>query len=168
MRRESMLRIVCDAATIAIMSFHDQHTVRLSPRSRSASARISRYSRWIDSILLRPLPFPQVGKRLGDNLQHLPESWGVRRTTVRSITNYYEPSRNIPAFSSLSIFVTSAKSSAKPVRPEQNRNHARLARFFPTLGVNLAMVVPSPKTKLKSRKAKAPESIVTDATAATS
>src|SRR5258707_11204659 len=55
----------------------------------------------IDSILLRPLPFPQ-SDRLVTIFNTYPKA-GVLRDGS-SLTNYYERRRNIPAFSSLSIF----------------------------------------------------------------
>src|SRR3977135_2704685 len=55
----------------------------------------------IDSILLRPLPFPQ-SERLVTIFNTYPNA-GVENAGS-SITNYYERRGNIPAFSSLSIF----------------------------------------------------------------
>src|SRR2546430_12924884 len=54
----------------------------------------------IDSILLRPLPFPQ-SDRLGTILHTYPQS--RVGNDGASITNYYERRGNIPAFSSLFI-----------------------------------------------------------------
>ena len=55
----------------------------------------------INSILLRPLPFPQ-SDRLVTIFNTYPKA-GVENDGS-SITNYYERRGNIPAFSSLSIF----------------------------------------------------------------
>src|SRR5438046_8226083 len=55
----------------------------------------------IDSILLRPLPFPQPD-RLVTIYNTYPKA-GVENDGS-SITNYYERRGNIPAFSSLSLF----------------------------------------------------------------
>src|ERR1700681_2375569 len=55
----------------------------------------------INSILLRPLPFPQ-SDRLVTIFNTYPKA-GVERDGS-SITNYYERRGNIPAFSSLSIY----------------------------------------------------------------
>src|SRR5437016_14429319 len=55
----------------------------------------------INSILLRPLPFPQ-SDRLVTIFNTYPKA-GVERDGS-SVTNYYERRGNLPAFSSLSIF----------------------------------------------------------------
>src|ERR1700704_3191151 len=55
----------------------------------------------IDSVLLRPLPFPQPD-RLGTIFNTYPKA-GVENDGS-SITNYYERRGNLPAFSSLSIY----------------------------------------------------------------
>src|SRR3977135_443966 len=55
----------------------------------------------INSVLLRPLPFPQ-SDRLVAIYNTYPKA-GVENDGS-SITNYYERRGNIPAFSSLSIF----------------------------------------------------------------
>src|SRR5438309_9042828 len=55
----------------------------------------------INSILLRPLPFPQ-SDRLVTIFNTYPKA-GVENDGS-SLTNYYERRGNIPAFSSLSIF----------------------------------------------------------------
>src|SRR5690349_13508992 len=55
----------------------------------------------IDSVLLRPLPFPDAG-RLVTLFNTYPKA-GVERDGS-SITNYYERRGRIPAFSSLSIY----------------------------------------------------------------
>src|SRR3954468_14270889 len=56
----------------------------------------------IDSILLRPLPFPQPD-RLVTIYNTYPKA-GVENDGS-SITNYYERRGNIPAFSSLSMYM---------------------------------------------------------------
>src|ERR1700676_2915929 len=55
----------------------------------------------IDSILLRPLPFPESA-RLVTIFNTYPKA-GVENDGS-SITNYYEGRGNIPAFESISIF----------------------------------------------------------------
>ncbi len=55
----------------------------------------------IDSVLLRPLPFPQ-SDRLVTIFNTYPKA-GVENDGS-SLTNYYERRGNIPAFSSLSVF----------------------------------------------------------------
>src|SRR5271154_3503932 len=55
----------------------------------------------MDSILLRPLPFPEAG-RLVTMFNTYPKA-GVDRDGS-SITNYYERRGHIPAFSSLAIY----------------------------------------------------------------
>src|SRR6266550_1891321 len=64
----------------------------------------------IDSILLRPLPFPQ-SDRLVTIFNTYPKA-GVENDGA-SLTNYYERRGNIPAFSSLSIFRDSTRSRGR-------------------------------------------------------
>ena len=65
----------------------------------------------INSILLRPLPFPQ-SDRLVTIFNTYPKA-GVENDGS-SITNYYERRGNIPAFSSLSIFRDSTEVVGEP------------------------------------------------------
>ena len=67
----------------------------------------------IDTILLRPLPFPD-SERLVTIFNTYPKA-GVERDGS-SLTNYYERRGKIPAFTSLSISGRPPKSSATPVR----------------------------------------------------
>ena len=83
----------------------------------------------IDSILLRPLPFPQ-SDRLVTIYNTYPKA-GVENDGS-SITNYYERRGNIPAFSSLSIFRYVATSSRH--RFDQQPNSCASHDFFTTLG----------------------------------
>src|SRR4026208_2009324 len=70
----------------------------------------------INSILLRPLPFPQ-SDRLVTIFNTYPKA-GVENDGS-SITNYYERRGNIPAFSSLSICAESSDVVGGPGSPEQ-------------------------------------------------
>jgi predicted permease len=90
----------------------------------------------INSILLRPLPFPQ-SDRLVTIFNTYPKA-GVENDGS-SITNYYERRGNIPAFSSLSIFLNRAEPVGEPGSTEQEEVMRVSADFFPTLGVGLAM-----------------------------
>ncbi|HYJ06980.1 MAG TPA: ABC transporter permease [Chthoniobacterales bacterium] len=90
----------------------------------------------IDSILLRPLPFPQ-SDRLVTIYNTYPRA-GVENDGS-SITNYYERRGNIPAFSSLAIFLHRPEPVGEPGSTEQEEIMRVSAEFFPTLGVRLAM-----------------------------
>ncbi len=90
----------------------------------------------INSILLRPLPFPQ-SDRLVTIFNTYPKA-GVENDGS-SITNYYERRGNIPAFSSLSIFLNRTEAVGEPGSTEQEAIMRVSAEFFPTLGVGLAM-----------------------------
>src|SRR5438445_13119774 len=65
----------------------------------------------MDSILLRPLPFPQPD-RLVTIYNTYPKA-GVENDGS-SITNYYERRGNIAAFSSLSMYLESAETGGHP------------------------------------------------------
>src|SRR5437773_7585946 len=65
----------------------------------------------IDSILLRPLPFPQ-SDRLVTILNTYPKA-GVENDGC-SLTNYYERRGNVPAFSSLSMYMKRAENVRDP------------------------------------------------------
>src|SRR5437763_4355160 len=90
----------------------------------------------INSILLRPLPFPQ-SDRLVTIFNTYPKA-GVENDGS-SITNYYERRGNIPAFSSLSIYSYDTWSVGDIGSTEQEEVLRISPDFFATLGVNLAM-----------------------------
>jgi predicted permease len=90
----------------------------------------------INSILLRPLPFPQ-SDRLVTIFNTYPKA-GVENDGS-SITNYYERRGSIPAFSSLSIFLNRPEPVGEPGSTEQEAITRVSFEFFPTLGVGLAM-----------------------------
>src|SRR5436189_2491553 len=90
----------------------------------------------INSILLRPLPFPQ-SDRLVTIFNTYPKA-GVERDGS-SVTNYYERRGNLPAFSSLSIFRDGSEVVGETGAAEQIEIMRVSPDFFATLGVNLAM-----------------------------
>jgi predicted permease len=90
----------------------------------------------INSILLRPLPFPQ-SDRLVTIFNTYPKA-GVENDGS-SITNYYERRGNIPAFSSLSIFLNRAEVVGEPGSTEQEEIMRVSHEFFTTLGVRPAL-----------------------------
>ena len=90
----------------------------------------------IDSILLRPLPFPQA-EQLVTIFNTYPKA-GIDNDGS-SITNYYERRGNIAAFSSLSIYDEGAEVVGNPGSTEQVEVMRVSPDFFTTLGVNLAM-----------------------------
>jgi predicted permease len=90
----------------------------------------------INSILLRPLPFPQPD-RLVTIYNTYPKA-GVENDGS-SITNYYERRGNIPAFSSLSIFRDFSEVVGESGAAQQTEIMRVSPDFFATLGVNLAM-----------------------------
>src|SRR5205823_6981052 len=90
----------------------------------------------INSILLRPLPFPQ-SDRLVTIFNTYPKA-GVENDGS-SLTNYYERRGNIPAFSSLSIFRDSSEVVGESGSTQQEEIMRVSPDFFATLGVNLAM-----------------------------
>jgi predicted permease len=90
----------------------------------------------IDSILLRPLPFPQ-SDRLVTIYNTYPKA-GVENDGS-SITNYYERRGNIPAFSSLSIFMHRPEPVGDPGSTEQEEVMRVSGEFFTTVGVLPAM-----------------------------
>jgi predicted permease len=90
----------------------------------------------IESILLRPLPFPQ-SDRLVTIFNTYPKA-GVENDGS-SITNYYERRGNIPAFSSLSLYAEGPEVVGDPGSTEQVQVLRIEPDFFATLGVNLAM-----------------------------
>ena len=90
----------------------------------------------IDSILLRPLPFPQ-SDQLVTIFNTYPKA-GVERDGS-SLTNYYERRGNIPAFSSLSIFRYGSEVVGETGAAEQTEVLRISSEFFTTLGVGLVM-----------------------------
>jgi predicted permease len=90
----------------------------------------------INSILLRPLPFPE-SDRLVTIFNTYPKA-GVENDGS-SLTNYYERRGNIPAFSSLSIFRYGSEVVGETGSTQQEELMRVSPDFFATLGVNLAM-----------------------------
>ncbi|HEV2803533.1 MAG TPA: ABC transporter permease [Chthoniobacterales bacterium] len=88
----------------------------------------------IDSILLRPLPFPN-SDRLVTIYNTYPNA-GVENDGS-SFTNYYERRGNIPAFSSLSIYMERSEVVGEPGATEQVGVIRTSPEFFATLGVSL-------------------------------
>ena len=88
----------------------------------------------IDSVLLRPLPFPQ-SDRLVTIYNTYPKA-GVENDGS-SLTNYYERRGHIPAFSSLSIFRYDNEVVGETGSTEQEELMRVSPDFFATLGVNL-------------------------------
>src|SRR5438552_11760282 len=90
----------------------------------------------INSILLRPLPFPQ-SDRLVTIYNTYPKA-GVENDGS-SITNYYERRGNIPAFSSLSMYMERAETVGDPGSMQQEEIVRISPEFFTTLGVRPAL-----------------------------
>ena len=90
----------------------------------------------INSILLRPLPFPQ-SDRLVTIFNTYPKA-GVENDGS-SITNYYERRGNIPAFSSLSMYMERAETVGDPGSMQQEEIVRISPEFFTTLGVTPAI-----------------------------
>jgi len=90
----------------------------------------------INSILLRPLPFPQ-SDRLVTIYNTYPKA-GIENDGS-SITNYYERRGNISAFLSLSMYMERAETVGDPGSMQQEEIVRISPEFFTTLGVNLAM-----------------------------
>ena len=90
----------------------------------------------IDSILLRPLPFPQ-SDRLVTIFNTYPKA-GVENDGS-SITNYYERRGNIPAFSSLSMYMERAETVGDPGSMQQEEIVRISPEFLTTLGVSPAI-----------------------------
>lgn len=87
----------------------------------------------IDSVLLRPLPFPQ-SDRLVTIFNTYPKA-GVENDGS-SITNYYERRGNIPAFESLSMYMEQAETVGDPGSMQQEEIVRISPEFFTTLGVS--------------------------------
>ncbi|MFL6537877.1 MAG: ABC transporter permease [Chthoniobacterales bacterium] len=90
----------------------------------------------INSILLRPLPFPDAD-RLVTIYNTYPKA-GVENDGS-SITNYYERRGNIPALSSLSIYMERSEVVGEPGSTEQMGVIRISPDFFATLGVRPAL-----------------------------
>src|SRR5437762_1357234 len=114
----------------------------------------------INSILLRPLPFPQ-SDRLVTIFNTYPKA-GVENDGS-SITNYYERRGNIPAFSSLSIFRDFSEVVGETGAAEQTEIIRVSPDFFATLGVNLAMGRTFTEEEATIAKNNGVAAIVTDA-----
>jgi predicted permease len=90
----------------------------------------------IDSILLRPLPFPQ-SDRLVTIFNTYPKA-GIENDGS-SITNYYERRGNISALSSLSMYMERAETVGDPGSMQQEEIVRISPEFFTTLGVSPAI-----------------------------
>ena len=90
----------------------------------------------INSILLRPLPFPDADRLV--TIYNTYPNAGVLNDGS-SITNYFERRGNIPAFSSLSIFMNRPEPVGEPGSTEQEQISRVSSEFFTTLGVGPAM-----------------------------
>ena len=104
----------------------------------------------IDSILLRPLPFPDAD-RLVTIFNTYPNA-GVENDGS-SVTNYYERRGNIPAFSSLSIFMNRPEPVGESGATEQEAITRVSSEFFTTLGVRLAMGRPLTEAEMANNAA---------------
>jgi predicted permease len=87
----------------------------------------------VNSILLRPLPFPQ-SDRLVTIFNTYPRA-GVENDGS-SITNYYERRGNITAFSSLSMYMERTETVGDPGSMQQEEIVRISPEFFATLGVS--------------------------------
>src|ERR1700737_15606 len=115
----------------------------------------------INSILLRPLPFPQ-SDRLVTIFNTYPKA-GVENVGA-SLTNYYERRGNIPALSSLSLFRDFSEVVGETGAAEQTEIMRVSPDFFATLGVKLAMGRTFTEDEAEITKGKgAGVAIVTDA-----
>jgi predicted permease len=90
----------------------------------------------INSILLRPLPFPESDRLL--TIYNTYPKAGVENDGA-SITNYYERRGNIPALSSLSIYMERSEVVGEPGSTEQMGVIRISPDFFATLGVKPAL-----------------------------
>ena len=90
----------------------------------------------IDSVLLRPLPFPEP-ERLMTIFNTYPKA-GVERDGS-SLTNYYERRGRIPAFASLSIYRHATEIVGEPGSTEREPTMRVSADFFSTLGLGPAI-----------------------------
>src|SRR5437588_4223152 len=90
----------------------------------------------INSILLRPLPFPK-SERLVTIFNTYPKA-GVENDGS-SITNYYERSCNNPAFTSHTMYMERAETVGDPGSMQQEEILRISPEFFTTLGVSPAI-----------------------------
>ena len=90
----------------------------------------------IDSILLRPLPFP-AASRLVTVFNTYPKA-GVERDGS-SLTNYYERRGHIPAFTSLAIYRNGTAIVGEPGSTERQHVTQVSPDFFSTLGLGPVM-----------------------------
>ena len=90
----------------------------------------------IDSVLLRPLPFPEPG-RLMTIFNTYPKA-GVDRDGS-SLTNYYERRGRIPAFASLSIYSYGTEIIGDVGSTEREQTMRVSPDFFSTLGLGPAI-----------------------------
>src|SRR5712672_1305850 len=90
----------------------------------------------IDSVLLRPLPFPEPD-RLMTIFNTYPKA-GVERDGS-SLTNYYERRGRIPAFASLSIYRYGSEIVGEPGSTERLQTVRVSPDFFSTLGLGPAI-----------------------------
>jgi predicted permease len=86
----------------------------------------------IDSVLLRPLPFPEPG-RLVTIFNTYPKA-GVDRDGS-SLTNYYERRGRIPAFASIAIYGYGTEIIGEPGSTEREQTMRVSPDFFSTLGL---------------------------------
>jgi predicted permease len=86
----------------------------------------------IDSVLLRPLPFPEPG-RLVTVFNTYPKA-GVDRDGS-SLTNYYERRGHIPAFASLAIYSYGTEIIGEAGSTEREQTMRVSPDFFSTLGL---------------------------------
>ncbi len=90
----------------------------------------------IDSVLLRPLPFPEPA-RLVTIFNTYPKA-GVDRDGS-SVTNYYERRGQIPAFTSLAIYAYSREIIGDPGSTAREQTMRVSPDFFATLGLGPAI-----------------------------
>jgi predicted permease len=90
----------------------------------------------IDSILVRPLPFPEAG-RLVTMFNTYPKA-GVDRDGS-SLTNYYERRGRIPAFRSLSMYEYGTAIIGEPGSTMREQITQVSPEFFTTLGISPAI-----------------------------
>jgi predicted permease len=90
----------------------------------------------IDSVLLRPLPFPEPD-RLVTIFNSYPKA-GVERDGS-SLTNYYERRGSIPAFATLSIYRYGTEIVGEPGSTERLQTMRVSPDFFSTLGLGPAI-----------------------------
>jgi len=90
----------------------------------------------IDSVLLKPLPFPHADRLV--SIYNTYPNAGVENDGS-SFTNYYERRGNIPAFSSLSIYLERTETVGDPGSMRQEEIVRVSPDFFTTLGASPAI-----------------------------